>query len=98
MTSILVFGNLMQRAYPEFVQRVMDLATAFHAFYHDVGVMPHRKGKREFEVSPELSRARLKLVAAARIALARTLHLMGMTAPERFYRDGVEQDDDEDDE
>jgi len=31
VTSILVFGNLMQRAYPEFVQRVMDLATAFHA-------------------------------------------------------------------
>ncbi|MDT0276711.1 major capsid protein [Blastococcus goldschmidtiae] len=31
ITSILVFGNLMQRAYPEFVQRVMDLATAFHA-------------------------------------------------------------------
>ncbi len=31
VTSILVFGTLMQRAYPEFVQRVMDLATAFHA-------------------------------------------------------------------
>jgi arginyl-tRNA synthetase len=29
-----------------------------------------------------LTRARLKLVKAARIVLARTLHLMGMTAPE----------------
>jgi hypothetical protein len=30
-TSILIFGNLMQRAYLKSVQRVMDLATAFHA-------------------------------------------------------------------
>jgi len=30
----------------------------------------------------QLTLARLKLVAACRIALARTLHLMGMTAPD----------------
>jgi len=31
-----------------------------------------------------LSKARLKLVAAARLTLARTLHLMGMTAPDKM--------------
>ncbi len=31
ITNILVFGNLMGRAYPEFVRRVMDLAAAAHA-------------------------------------------------------------------
>jgi arginyl-tRNA synthetase len=53
----------------------IDLATTFHAFYRDVRVVSEDES---------LSRARLKLVAAARIALARTLHLMGMTAPERM--------------
>jgi arginyl-tRNA synthetase len=52
-----------------------DLATVFHSFYKQCRV-----------VSPNesLSQARLKLVAAAKITLRRTLHLMGMTAPERM--------------
>ncbi len=53
-----------------------DLASAFHAFYRDCRV-----------VMPEdsaLSAARLKLVKAAKITLANTLHLMGMSAPERM--------------
>jgi arginyl-tRNA synthetase len=36
------------------------------------------------EANPELSRARLKLVAAAQTVLATTLGLMGMDAPERM--------------
>ena len=53
-----------------------DLAAAFHAFYRDCRVvMPE---------NPELSAARLKLVKAAKITLANTLHLMGMSAPERM--------------
>jgi arginyl-tRNA synthetase len=32
----------------------------------------------------EISKARLKLVAAAKIVFARTLGLMGMTAPDRM--------------
>ena len=53
-----------------------DLASAFHAFYRDCRVvMPE---------NPALSAARLKLVKAAKITLANTLHLMGMTAPERM--------------
>ncbi len=52
-----------------------DLATVFHSFYKQCRV-----------VSPDeaLTRARLKLVEAAKIVLSRTLHLMGMTAPERM--------------
>ncbi|TET47846.1 MAG: arginine--tRNA ligase [Dehalococcoidia bacterium] len=52
-----------------------DLATVFHSFYKQCRV-----------VSPDeaLTRARLKLVEAAKIVLSRTLHLMGMTAPEQM--------------
>jgi len=50
-----------------------DLATVFHSFYKQCRVVSRNEA---------LSKARLKLVDAARIVLARTLHLMGMTAPE----------------
>ncbi len=53
-----------------------DLAATFHAFYRDCRVIDAEQ--------PELSRARLGLVDAARIALANTLDLMGMTAPEKM--------------
>lgn len=51
-----------------------ELATVFHGFYTQCRVV-----SRHDEV---LSKARLKLVAAAKLVLARTIHLMGMTAPE----------------
>jgi len=51
----------------------MELATAFHAFYKECRVVSRDKAQ---------TLARLKLVRAAQIALARTLHLMGMTAPD----------------
>jgi len=52
-----------------------DLATIFHSFYQQCRV-----------ISPDqaVTKARLKLVMAARIVLARVLDLMGMTAPERM--------------
>ena len=50
-----------------------DLATVFHSFYKQCRVVSE---------DIALSRARLKLVAAAKTVLARTLHLMGMTAPD----------------
>jgi len=57
-----------------------DLASDFHAFYRDCRVLPS-----EFEpVDAELTQARLKLVRAAKIVLARVLHLMGMSTPERM--------------
>jgi len=52
-----------------------DLATVFHSFY---------KQCRVISDDETLTKARLKLVEAAKIVLARTLHLMGMTAPERM--------------
>ena len=52
-----------------------DLATVFHSFYKQCRVISQNE---------VLTKARLKLVEAAKITLARTLHLMGMTAPERM--------------
>ena len=50
-----------------------DLATVFHSFYKQCRVISNDE---------VMTKARLKLVKAAQIVLARTLHLMGMTAPE----------------
>ncbi len=52
-----------------------DLATTFHSFYKQCRVISKNEA---------LTQARLKLVEATKIVLARTLHLMGMTAPERM--------------
>ena len=52
-----------------------ELATAFHDFYEKCRVLSEDEA---------LSKARLKLVSAAKITLARALNLMGMSAPERM--------------
>ena len=66
-----------------------SLATTFHEFYERCRVMPRHLDEqgRERTPSPDevaLAKARLRLVAAAKVALARTLDLMGMDAPERM--------------
>ncbi len=53
-----------------------DLASAFHVFYRDCRVVSSDPA------DAEIGRARLKLAQAAKTILARTLQLMGMTAPE----------------
>jgi arginyl-tRNA synthetase len=53
----------------------IELATAFHAFYTECRVISEDEA---------LTRARLALVEAARVALARTLGLMGVSAPDRM--------------
>jgi arginyl-tRNA synthetase len=53
----------------------MELATVFHNFYEKCRVVTDEK---------ELTKARLQLVDASRIVLARTLHLMEMTSPEKM--------------
>jgi arginyl-tRNA synthetase len=71
---------------PEIVERVavtlephhlpyyaQDLATVFHSFYKQCRVVSDDEA---------LTKARLKLVQASQIALAKVLHLMGMAAPE----------------
>jgi arginyl-tRNA synthetase len=73
---------------PEIVERVavtlephhlpyyaQDLATVFHSFY---------KQCRVVSGDEPLTKARLKLVKATQIALAKVLRLMGMTAPEKM--------------
>jgi arginyl-tRNA synthetase len=73
---------------PEIVERVavtlephhlvyyaLDFATAFHSFYKQCRVVSEDEA---------LTRARLKLVRATRIALAKVLRLMGMAAPEKM--------------
>ncbi|MCK4697815.1 MAG: arginine--tRNA ligase, partial [Dehalococcoidia bacterium] len=52
-----------------------DLATTFHSFY---------KQCRVISSDEALTPARLKLVEATKTVLARTLRLMGMTAPDRM--------------
>jgi arginyl-tRNA synthetase len=53
----------------------LDLATVFHSFYDTTRVVTD---------DAALTKARLKLVAAGRVVLARTLNLMGMNAPENM--------------
>ena len=52
-----------------------DLATVFHSFYKQCRVVSQNRS---------LTKARLNLVKATKIVLSRTLHLMGMTAPEQM--------------
>jgi len=52
-----------------------DLATVFHSFYKQCRVVSDDEA---------LTRARLSLVEAAKLVLAKTLHLMGMTAPDKM--------------
>jgi arginyl-tRNA synthetase len=66
----LVASTLEPHHLPYYAQ---DLATIFHSFYKQCRVVSKNQ---------KLTCARLKLVEAAQIVLARTLHLMGMTAPE----------------
>ena len=53
-----------------------ELATAFHAFYTECRVLDNE--------NIPLSKARLQLCLAAKVALARALTLMGMSTPERM--------------
>jgi arginyl-tRNA synthetase len=52
-----------------------ELATVFHSFYRQCRVMTEDQA---------ITAARLKLVQATQIALAKTLHLMGISAPEKM--------------
>jgi len=55
-----------------------DIAAALHIFYDTCRVLP---SERE-PIDPELTRARLQLIAACKVVLANTLHLIGVSAPE----------------
>ena len=53
-----------------------ELAAVFHAFYRDCRVVDPE--------APEQTQARLLLVQAARLTLARALELLGVSAPDRM--------------
>ena len=53
----------------------IELATAFHAFYTQCRVISDDEA---------LSKARILLLEAARVTLARTLSLMGISAPDQM--------------
>ncbi len=53
----------------------IELATAFHKFYCDCKVLTENE---------DLTKARLKLIAATKIVLKNTLDLMGVSAPEKM--------------
>ncbi len=57
-----------------------DLAGLFHDFYRDCQVLP----SETHAMDAKLSAARVRLVKAARIALATTLGLVGVSAPEKM--------------
>ena len=67
-----VAGTLEPHHLPYYAQ---DLATVFHSFYKQCRVVTENEA---------LTKARLKLVKATQIALAKVLHLMGMSAPEKM--------------
>jgi arginyl-tRNA synthetase len=71
-----VLAAAVQRAPHLLAYYAYDLAAAFHAFYRDCRVISTAAGDEA------LTAARLDLVAACRVVLARTLRLMGMSAPE----------------
>ncbi len=54
----------------------VELATAFHSFYDNCRVLSSDPADEP------LMKARLRLVDASKIALARTLDLMGISTPE----------------
>ncbi len=64
--------NLEASLLPRYAQ---EFATTFHDFYERCRVISDNEA---------LTLARLKLVTAAKIVLARTLHLMSMESPERM--------------
>ncbi|OYT75106.1 MAG: arginine--tRNA ligase [Armatimonadetes bacterium JP3_11] len=56
----------------------LDVARAFHSFYTECRVL---------DAEPALQGARLLLTQATRLTLARTLQLLGVSAPERMERE-----------
>ena len=68
-------SNLEVHHLPHYAQ---ELATTFHWFYQQCRVISTVEGEEE------LTKARLRLCLASKIALARCLSLMGMSAPDRM--------------
>ena len=78
--NLVVFPNLLEgaaiSAEPHRLSGyAQQLAASFHRFYHVCRIISNDK---------DLSQARLLLAEATRIVLAETLHLLGISTPERM--------------
>ncbi len=71
----LMANSLAVHHLPHFAQ---ELATAFHWFYQQCRVISTVEGEEE------LTRARLRLCQASKVALAKCLDLMGVSAPDKM--------------
>ena len=71
----LMANSLAVHHLPHFAQ---ELATAFHWFYQQCRVISSVEGEEE------ITRARLRLCQDARVALAKCLDLMGVSAPDKM--------------
>ena len=58
-----------------------DLAGAFHSYY---------AAERVLDQAPELTRARIALLAATRQVLANALAVLGVSAPEQMSREAAQ--------
>jgi len=81
--KMLEFPEVLEQAVTKLAPHMLphyaqSLASAFHSFYKECRVISSEPEERE------LSRARLKLVLAAKIMLAKVLDLMGVAAPEQM--------------
>ncbi len=70
-----VAGAALAREPHRLTRYAVEVATAFHKFYDNCRVLTD---------DPALRRARLALADAARIVLANTLHLCGVSAPDKM--------------
>jgi arginyl-tRNA synthetase len=74
-----VVDTAAERLEPHFLPHyAQDLASTFHLFYRDCRVVSSDPA------DVDLNKARLRLVKAAKLVLAQTLHLMGVSAPEQM--------------
>tara|TARA_Y100000590_G_C15702191_1_gene1007223 strand:- start:484 stop:2163 length:1680 start_codon:yes stop_codon:yes gene_type:complete len=74
-----VIDNSAQKLTPQALARYSnELAAAFHWFYDNCRVISVSTNMEDLEVS----KARLKLIEAAKVVLKRALRIMGMNAPE----------------
>ncbi|MEE3229258.1 MAG: DALR anticodon-binding domain-containing protein, partial [Chloroflexota bacterium] len=79
MRNLLELSDTIDRAVREMaphylITYVRDLASSFHTFYGDCRVLD--------DDNVTLTLARLNLIRAVRIGLARALNLLGISAPE----------------
>lgn len=81
----LVAGCARDRAPFRITHYVQELASEFHRFYNECQILPSDARP----IDPALSHARLAVCDAVRINLEVALRLIGVSAPDRMYREAT---------